>query len=165
VRNLQAGLSSVLSRTAAPLLLTVLILACSSATQHPADLIEPEFRIRQVGGQAQVARHMQGAIAVNLEMEIINRSSEPLTVERIQVESMGAGAYTIPSTSRPFEKVIPPERIEVFDLWAPANAENTILGANGPVTVRSVVTYRSPLGKFQKIYVRQVNAESRRRAE
>jgi hypothetical protein len=153
-----------MSRSAAPLLLIVFFLACSS-TQHPANLLEPEFRIRQVGGQAQVARHMQGAIAVNLEMEIINRSSEPLTVERIQVESMGAGAYTIPSTSRPFEKVIPPDRIEVFDLWAPANAENTILGANGPVTVRSVVTYRSPLGKFQKIYVRQVNAESRRRAD
>lgn len=142
-------------------LLAFLVPARCTTANATANLIEPEFRIRQVGGQAYAARHVQGAISVNFQVEIINRSAEPLEVNRIQVESMGAGAYSLPSSSRPFARTIPPEHIEVFELWVPASTETTILGANGPVTIRSVVSFTSSIGKFQKVYVRQVNDQVR----
>jgi hypothetical protein len=145
------------------LLSSLVLLACASGSKMPANLIEPEFRIRQVGGQAYAARHVQGPISVNLQIEIINRSAEPLTVERIQIESMGAGAYTMPMATRPFGKAIPANHIDIFEIWAPATVENTILGANGPVTLRSVVFFDSPVGKFRKVYVQQVNDQMRRR--
>lgn len=142
--------------------LFLLAAGCASRVNSSANLLEPEFRIRQLGGQAYAARHVQGAISVNLQIEIINRSAESLQVDRIQVESMGAGAYSLPTASRPFGRAIPPEHIEVFEMWVPANAENTILGSNGPVTIRSVVFFTSAVGKFQKVYVRQVNDQMRR---
>lgn len=154
-------------RIVAAALLSLLVLlpvvGCTSSTasipdQVPASLIEPAFKIRQVVGQAFAARHESGPISVKFELDVLNRSSEPLTLERVQLESVGYGAYTLRRSSVPFEKVIQPRTIETVELWAPAYAESTISGSNGPVTVRAIAYFDSPVGRFQKIFVQQVNA-------
>lgn len=149
------------SPTSLPLL-ALLALACAGG-KAPANLIEPEFRIMQKGGTAQVARHLTGPITVNYHAEVLNRSSETLTLKRIQVESMGDGAYAVRTSSHPFDVSIPPNQIAAVEFWVAAFiADATIVGANGPVTLRTRVEFDSSEGMFQKIYVSQVNAGSPR---
>ncbi|MGA7615898.1 MAG: hypothetical protein WBX15_12045 [Thermoanaerobaculia bacterium] len=150
-----------------PLLFTlglsaVLVFSACASDRMPANLAEPEFNLRQVEGQAFAARHEAGAISVKFQLDVHNRSSEPLTLDRVQLESMGYGAYTVPKTDRPFAKVIRPHQVETVDLWIPAVAENTIEGSNGPVTLRGTAYFKSPVGNFQRIFVQQVNAGSNR---
>jgi hypothetical protein len=144
--------------------LTLLSLSCSSSSSsgsmQTAQLIPPEFSIRQIGGQPSVARYQTGPISVQFEIEILNHSGEALTVDSVTVESIGHGAYTLRRTSVNFkETVIGPQRLGRIRLWAPAEAEGTIIGANGPVTVRGTVYFNSAAGKFREIFVQQVNAD------
>ena len=73
--------------------------------------------------------------------------------------SMGYGAYDVPSVSRPFKTLVQPDHTEVVDFWVPANIQySSMVGANGPVTLRVVAQFDSPVGQFQQIVVQQVNA-------
>jgi hypothetical protein len=69
------------------------------------------------------------------------------------------GAYAVESTGRPFDTKILPEEFQVVEMWVPANISSaTIMGANGPVTLRATLQFDSPVGQFQEIVVQQVNA-------
>lgn len=146
------------SRLAASAVALLLLSTCAT-NNSKVNLIAPEFRIMQITNVGEAARHMTGGVSVGFHAEILNRSSETLTLRRIQLESMGEGAYDLPSTTRPFDVPVPPDQVAAVEMWVPANIQNTtILGANGPVTIRAKVEFDSVEGMFQKIYVQQVNA-------
>jgi hypothetical protein len=131
---------------------------CSSIdNRNKADLIPPELSIRQINQMSSVSRTVSGPMPMNFQVGVANRSTETIRLERLEVQSMGAGAYTISSTTRPFKVDIAPDRIEQVEFWAPARIEDTISGANGPVTLRITAFFNTDMGQFREIYVRTVN--------
>jgi hypothetical protein len=146
------------SRLAASAVALLLLSACAT-NNSKVSLIAPQFRLMQISNVGEAARHVTGGLTVGFHAEILNRSSETLTLRRIQLESMGEGAYDLPSTTRPFDLPVPPDQVAAVEIWVPANIlRQTIVGANGPVTIRAKVEFDSAEGMFQKIYVQQVNA-------
>ncbi len=139
--------------------LALFLVACASGTASmPPQLIPPEVGIEQIGRiQDGAARNVQGGMTVNLRVSIINRSSEELRVERIDVTTRGSGAYTVPRASRPFDRILPQDRLEELDLWVPTTTNNTIVGVGGPVTLQLTVYFVSPYGKFREVYTRDIN--------
>lgn len=146
------------SRLVAPAVALLLLSTCATNNSR-VSLIAPEFRIMQITNVGEAARHVTGGISVGYHAEILNRSSETLTLRRIQLESMGEGAYAVPASTRPFDLPVPPDQVAAVEMWVPAYIQSaTIMGANGPVTIRAKVEFDSADGMFQKIYVQQVNA-------
>ena len=124
-----------------------------------ANIIEPELEIRQLSHVPIAARHATGATPVKYEFRVANRSAEWIKLVRVDVQSVGLGAYRVDSTSRPVGKRIEPDEFQTFEFWIPAVVEmETVVGANGPVTLRAVAHFDSAVGQFEKVYVRQVNA-------
>ncbi len=92
-------------------------------------------------------------------VDLVNRTKEPITIKRIDVVSLGAGAYTLRPTSSPFNVRLNPGDAQAIQFWASAVIEDpTIVGANGPVTLRVTLTYDTPAGATQTIVVQQVHA-------
>ena len=121
-------------------------------------LIEPEIAFTQTNYLPPVAKDMAGAIPVHYAVRVANKSGEPITLTRIDVQSLGIGAYTLASQSRPFKTKIAPDHFEVVDFWVPAYiGDVTVYGANGPVTLRAVAHFDSPVGQFDSIVVQQVH--------
>jgi hypothetical protein len=134
--------------------------SCSSIDNRvKAHLIPPELAIRQINAVQSVSRSISGGpLPINFQVDIANRSNEPIQLERLEVQSVGAGAYTINQTTRPFKNVtIAPDMREQVEFWVPAVVEDTITGANGPVTLRVTAYFGTELGKFREVYVRTVN--------
>lgn len=125
------------------------------------DIIEPEVTFTQTSVVAQVARDMTGNIPVRYEVRVANKSGEPITLTRIDVQSLGEGAYSLRPQSHPFKKVIGPDQFEVVDFWVPAFISEetgpTVYGANGPVTLRAIAHFDSPVGQFEHVTVQQVH--------
>jgi hypothetical protein len=125
------------------------------------NIIEPEVTFIQTSLVAQVARDMTGNIPVRYQVRVANKSGEPITLTRIDVQSVGEGAYSLRPQSHPFKKVIGPDQFELVDFWVPAFISDefgpTVYGANGPVTLRSVAHFDSPVGQFDHITVQQVH--------
>ena len=127
------------------------------------EITKPEIEIRQLSLVPIAARHSQGALPVKYELRVANRSEETITLKRINVQSMGEGAYTVNPASHPFNKKIVPGGYEIVEFWIPAVVDiDTIMGANGPVTLRGIVHFDSTVGQFDEVFVQQVNALSGR---
>jgi len=122
-----------------------------------ADLIAPQILIQQISRTPIAARHVTGPLPINFRLSVLNHSPAILTLTRVRVESMGEGAYTLISNSQAFNKRIDPAQEGSVEFWVPAQAERTILGSNGPVTIRGIAYFNSPTGKFQKVFVQQVH--------
>lgn len=122
-----------------------------------AGIIQPDLVIRQIGGVPIAARNEQGPISVNLEVDVINRSAEPITLQRLTLETVGLGAYNMATTSRPFDQTIAPGHVETVKLQLTGQAQGTIQGANGTVTMRGIGYFDTEFGKFQKVFLQQLN--------
>jgi len=97
---------------------------------------------------------------VQYRVDVENRAPSAITIKRIDVVSVGAGAYSLRSTSVPFNEPLGPGETKAVQFWAPAYiANSTILGANGPVTIRMTVFYDTPSGVQQTIVIQQVQGE------
>ena len=126
-----------------------------------AEVPLPDLQIRQISSVPSAARHVEGGLPVEYSLAVQNRAGEPITLKNVSVVSMGYGAYDVAQTSHHFKTVIQPAQTEVVQFWVPANVSNaSIIGANGPVTLRLTAQFDSPLGQFQEVVVQQVNATS-----
>jgi hypothetical protein len=103
------------------------------------------------------ARHTDGGISNQYAMRVENRADEPITLRRVTVQSISDGAYYVSPTSRPFEVAIEPAQKEDVQFWVAARPGGSIVGANGPVTMRVTCQFDSPSGKFQHIVMQTVN--------
>ncbi len=149
-------------RSFAPLRMTLaFLIGCASAAPQnkTASLSEPEIHIHQLSNVSEAARHITGGISVQYRVEITNRANQPITIKRIDLVSLGTGAYTLRPSSNPFDARLNPGDATALELWAPAYIDDpTIVGANGPVSLRITVQYETPAGTSQSIVVQQVHA-------
>lgn len=120
-------------------------------------LAKPEIRIVQTSGLPAAARHVDGGISVSYAVRVENNATEPITLRRVTVQSIGDGAYYVGPSSTPFEVAVAPQTHSDVTFWAPARAGATMIGANGPVTLRVTCEFESAKGRFLEIVTRQVN--------
>jgi hypothetical protein len=148
----------------------VLVGACASgndtnatsnnSTDANAPSPAPQVQIMQIGGVPPAARHVRGGVSVQYAVEVANPSSEAITLKRINVQSVSDGAYNV-RHSQPFDKLIPASERHVVEFFAPAYASgNSVVGANGPVTVRVIAQFDGPRGGFQQVVTQVVNSGS-----
>ncbi len=144
-----------------PFLALSLLAACGTAvtSSPPPGIIPPELEIRQLGGSAVAASQVSGPTPVNFRIQVFNPSSENIELTRIEFQTIGYGAYTIGNASRPFDKSIPSSKTVQVDTWIAASANDTIIGVNGPATLRVTAYFKSPFGTFKQTYTKEVNRD------
>lgn len=135
----------------------LLLAACGSSSNNlKVDIQEPEVQVVQLSAQPSVAEHVTGGVPIDFGVAITNHADIPITLKRINIQSMGSGGYNVPPTSRPFDKVIAPGATEQVEFWVGANAPPSVAGVNGAVAIRAIAQFDSPKGAFQNTSVHQV---------
>ncbi len=136
------------------LLPVLLFAACSS---NKVNIIRPEIELVQLVGPADVG-YPTGQIDIQYGMRVSNRSQDEITLRRIDISSLGSGAYTLRREQHPFHEVVSPDRFADVTFWVRALARGGPLnmGVNEPVTVRIIVYFDSPAGPFTQILQRDL---------
>ena len=136
---------------------TLLLFGCATSSPKTAT-VEPEILVRQISNIPEAARNVTGRISVQYAMSVKNVTPVALQLKRIDVQSIGFGAYTLAPTSVPFNVAIAPGETKIVQFWGPASIDSsTIMGANGPVTLRAVVEFDSAKGPLRTTVVQQVH--------
>jgi hypothetical protein len=148
-------LEKIIMRTVS--LLAALLIAAGCATNSAAPGPDPEIRIYQLSLVAVGTEHDTGPISTHFAVEVKNRMTEPLSLRRVSLQSIGGGSYTLPAYSQGFNETIAPGETKKVAFWAPAYVSmNTVAGANGPVTMRASLEFEAAGKKFQRVEVGNV---------
>lgn len=113
-------------------------------------------QIVQTSAVPTAARYVQGGVSVQYAVRVTNLTDEPITLRRVTVQSLGEGAYHVQHTMS-YELAVGPQQAQDVQFWAPAQTGRSLVGANGPVSVRVTTEFDSKKGKFQEIVTRVVN--------
>jgi hypothetical protein len=139
------------------LTLTALFLFAACATNSAAPGPEPDINIYQISRVAVGTEHDTGPVSAQFAVEVKNKLTEPLSLRRVAVQSIGGGAYTLRPYSQAFNETIAPGQTKRVSFWAPAVINvDTVAGANGPVTLRASLEFEAGGKKFQKVEVQNV---------
>lgn len=139
------------------LMLTALLLASGCATNDATSASDPEISIAQLSRVAEGMQYDTGPVTVHFAVEVRNPTTDPLRLDRVDVQSIGGGAYNLSSHSQAFDVTIAPKESRSVDFWAPANASPTVAGANGPVTIRAMLEFDAAGKKFQKVVIQSIS--------
>jgi hypothetical protein len=139
----------------------LLFLAACASTRAKGPVASPQIRIAQISGIPAAARGVSGSIPVRYAVRVTNTATETITLRRLTVQSIGSGAYNLGGTSLPYSEEIVAGAAREVEFWASAFVSDpTILGANGPVTLRVIAHFDSPNGEFDEVVVQQINSMS-----
>src|ERR1043166_9577 len=89
------------------LLLMIFLTACASGNK--VNIIRPEIELVQLVGPSDVG-YPVGQIDIQYGMRVSNRSQEVITLRRVDISSIGSGAYTLRREQHPFNEAISPDR-------------------------------------------------------
>jgi len=138
-------------------LMTVLLAAaCGSSNNMKGKIADPEVRLFQTSVQTAIAEHVTGGIPVDFALSVTNHAEIPITLKRINIQSMGSGGYNVSPTSRPFNVIIAPGATEQVQFTLPTFATASVAGVNGAVAMRVIAQFDTAQGAFENTTVHQV---------
>jgi hypothetical protein len=127
--------------------------AASAETKKPA---EPTIAIARLDVNA-AQPSSAASVPMIVRVKVENRTDEAVTVDRIDVSSVGMGPYTINSTSQDFHHEVKVGHVSVFPVWVQAipssqsateaqrrGGEESVGGQEGSMMMRAAVYVTTP---------------------
>jgi hypothetical protein len=144
------------------LVVGLLFVLSACGTTRNANVLPPEVAIRQTFGPADQGA-TEGPIRVEFELAIANQSSEELRLKRIEIESLGTGAYVLRRETIYLNEVVEPVGQKAVRFWARgfARAGTYRAGIGEPVTVRAIAHFETDMGPLRKIIMKNIPQGSR----
>ena len=131
------------------LFLSLVLLTAAAVLQagERAALLQPKIEIEQIGRPG--IFHRGGPFLVEYRITVENRSSETISLKRLDLRSIGdIGPYTLRSESRPFKVSLAPGATETVTFRAMGEARGGVFGAMSPLNLRGVAWFQSEAGNF-----------------
>jgi hypothetical protein len=136
----------------------LLLAACATRKAPPGQ--RPDVSISQISGVPLAARFIDGGMSVRYVVRVRNNAREAIKLQRINIESIGMGAYAV-SHSSAFDLSLEPAQVREVVFWAATQRTENVYGANGPVTLRVVASFNSVTGRFEDVTVQNVSGMGR----
>ena len=150
-------------RTVTALFVLFMTAACSSGTQlsqNAAHIPQPEITIIGRTDMTNIPTVAAG-VPAHFEFRIVNQADVPITLRRIDLDSLGGGSITIQAKNRQFNTTIAPHSVQSVDFLTTAfiNDPGSFTGRS-PVQIRAIAVFDSPQGSLQKVVQQQVRPEN-----
>ena len=136
--------------------------ACTSSNQvslNAAHIPSPDVTIIGRTDLTNVPTVASG-VEAHFELRILNQAEIPITLRRVDLESLGGGGIAIQSKNRLYDTVIQPHTAQSVDVMTTAfiNDPNGFVGRS-PVQIRMTALFDSSQGSLQKVVQQQVRPE------
>jgi hypothetical protein len=133
-------------------------LALVSCASTPADEGPAvEVRLAPLGGGSDMF-YFPGPVALQYQVAVSNPLPEPIVLKRLDLDTMGTGAYVLHTRGTPMNVKIPPSSNGSFAINVWGRALGGHLNAGEPVTLRGVAYFDGPKGAFVKLLHENIQA-------
>ncbi|HXH38441.1 MAG TPA: hypothetical protein VNN08_07425 [Thermoanaerobaculia bacterium] len=133
------------------LLLLLLLTGCASGAQDDPNAPNITFHLNQYE-TATNAYTYNGALNLTFALSMTNTTNQPVKVSRIEIRTIGSGAFTIRSTSTPINTDLGPGESKTMPLSLWGYARGGQLSSTEPVTIRGTAYLTGPSGSFLRLF-------------
>jgi hypothetical protein len=133
--------------------LAILLLLAGCATDAQDDANAPNLALHLAQEETAPSAFLYGGLVnVRYALSITNRTTDPVTLSRIEVRTVSSGAYFMRPTSTTINVEVPSgqEKTVPLSLWAQAPGGS--LASHEPVTVRATAYMTGPKGAFVRLF-------------
>jgi hypothetical protein len=124
-----------------------LAVACGSTPQNP---YRPSVQVEQLSAMSFGATT---AAPVAIEVQVANRSQQPMTVKIVRIEGGLSQQYVVRPVERVVTELIPPGETRAVRLTITAVSQQGRINDPEPLNLRGFVTYRVGEQQFQDLYI------------
>jgi hypothetical protein len=143
------------------LLPALLVAAACASSGGGAGIARPKMQIIARTSLANVTPTMASAIAVHYELQVTNVADVPVTLKRVDLDSMAGGGFEVASKTRLFDVTIPPGETRSVDFDTTAFVNDPLsFESRAPVAIRAQALFDSPKGKVQTSVQQRVSMYS-----
>jgi hypothetical protein len=137
-------------RRALPVLL-LLLAGCATDTQDDPNAPKITLHLQEYES-APNAYTFNGAVNVKFALSVANMTNDAVNLNRIEIRTIGSGAYTIRPTSTPLNLDLGPgqARTVAIPLWGYSRGGQS--ASTEPVTVRGTAYFSGPKGAFIRLF-------------
>jgi hypothetical protein len=127
----------------------IVLTACASqpATNRP----EVGIHLEQVNTPPDIF-YFAGPLNLQYQISVTNLTDQPITLKRLELRTVGPGAYRLRSASTPMNVSIPPKGSKTVTISAWGYSNGGYLTATEPVTLNGIGYFDSPSGPFVRIF-------------
>jgi hypothetical protein len=135
-------------------LILLLLAGCASGVDDPN---APNLVVHVAQFESQPDAYLfGGSVNVRFAVSAANRTKEPVTLNRIEIRTVGSGAYTIRPTSTMLNINLAPgqEATVPISLWG--FSRGGYASAREPVTLRTTAFMTGPTGTFVRLFTEYI---------
>jgi hypothetical protein len=130
-------------------LLALFVVACASNQQSSGP--EVAIHLTQTNTPNDIF-YFAGPVAIQYQVAITNPTNQPLTLQRLDLQTLGPGAYSLRTAPTPMNVNVPPNGTSVFNISVWGRAHGGYLRSTEPVTIRGTAYFKGPTGSFVRIF-------------
>ncbi len=127
----------------------LLFVACASSTQTSGPNVSIQLTPLDT---APDIFYFRGPINLQYQLTITNPTSEPLTLSRLDLRTIGPGAYSLRTDASPMNLKVPPNATATYRISVWGYARGGYLASQEPVTIQGTAYFRgTSSGSFVRI--------------
>lgn len=151
-----------MKRTTFVLLALIVAAACSSGGGGiSANIPKPKVQIIARTNLSETAPTVPSGINATYEIAVTNNAEIPITLKRVDLDSMAGGGFSLQSRSRQYDMTIAPGETRSVDFTTAAYiSDPNSFDARQPVAVRATAYFDSAEGKLSTIVQQRVSIYS-----
>lgn len=131
-----------------------LLAACSSNMSSSGPPVA--IRLGQVNASSNVF-YFAGPVNLQYQVAVSNPTNEPLTLTRLDLQTIGPGAYVLRTSGTPMNLTIPANSTSTYTISVWGRATGGYIAATEPVTLRGVAYFKgAKSGAFVRMFTENV---------
>lgn len=136
------------------LALVLLFASCASSNQSNGPNVT--VQLAQVGSTNDVF-YFRGPVNVQYQVAITNPTSQPLTLTRLDLQTIGSGAYSLRANGTPMNLKVPPNATTTYTISVWGYSRGGYLASTEPVTIRGTAYFQGPSGSFIRLFNQNIS--------
>ena len=141
-------------KTAVAFLCALVVVACASNRQSSGPNVT--VHLAQTNSANDIF-YFAGPVAIQYQVSVANPTNQQLTLERLDLRTIGPGAYSLRTAPTPMNLTVPPNGTSVFNISVWGRAHGGYLRATEPVTIQGTAYFRGPSGSFVRIFTENLS--------
>lgn len=112
--------------------------------------------LEQVAGPPDVF-YFSGPINIQYQLTINNPTNQELTLSRLDLQTLGPGAYSLRTEATPMKLKVAPNASSSYLISVWGRARGGYLASGEPVTLRGTAYFQGPSGGFVRIFTENIS--------